>query len=170
MLGAFLRRSGVALSIPRRLLLSLLPSRAQSPLGPSSTSSCPNKTQYTEVNTRMQPPADGNSEFFCMHEPDVPLLNKDFERNTWPAIFSGHTDGQFSTSRRRASPSPDRPRMQQTADERVLRFGVPPTIPTNHTCRPFLRSEYLAQCLLGPQLLPEQQPLTPLRIVHGHHV
>jgi hypothetical protein len=49
----------------------------------------------------MQPPADGNSEFFCMHEPDVPLLNKDFERNTWPAIFSGHTDGQFSTSRRR---------------------------------------------------------------------
>src|SRR5215208_4553303 len=64
LLGAFLRRSGVALSIPRCLLLSLLPSSAQSPLGPSSTSSCPNKTQYTEVNTHMQPPADVHSRFF----------------------------------------------------------------------------------------------------------
>jgi hypothetical protein len=43
----------------------------------------------------MQPPADGDSEFFCMHEPDVPLLNRDFERNTWPAILSGDGDGQL---------------------------------------------------------------------------
>jgi hypothetical protein len=42
----------------------------------------------------MQPPADGDSELFCMHEPDVPLLNKVFERKTPPAILPGHADGQ----------------------------------------------------------------------------
>jgi hypothetical protein len=42
----------------------------------------------------MQPPADGDSEFFYMHELDVPLLNRVFERKTPPAILSGHTDGQ----------------------------------------------------------------------------
>jgi hypothetical protein len=43
----------------------------------------------------MQPPADGDSELFCMHEPDVPLLNKVFERKTPPAILPGHADGQL---------------------------------------------------------------------------
>jgi hypothetical protein len=42
----------------------------------------------------MQPPADGDSELFCMHEPDVPLLNKVFERKTPSAILPGHADGQ----------------------------------------------------------------------------
>jgi hypothetical protein len=42
----------------------------------------------------MQPPADGDSELFCMHEPNVPLLNKVFERRTPPAILPGHADGQ----------------------------------------------------------------------------
>jgi hypothetical protein len=42
----------------------------------------------------MQPPADGNSEFFCMHEPDVPLLNRVLERKAPPTILPGHSDGQ----------------------------------------------------------------------------
>jgi hypothetical protein len=42
----------------------------------------------------MQPPADGDSEFFCMHEPDVPLLDKVLERKTPPTILPGHSDGQ----------------------------------------------------------------------------
>jgi hypothetical protein len=42
----------------------------------------------------MQPPADGNSEIFCMREPDVPLLNKVLERKTPPAIHPGRSDGQ----------------------------------------------------------------------------
>ena len=108
--GGFLRRSRVALSIPRCLLLSLLPSSAQSPLGSSSTSSCPNKFQYTVVQTRMQPPCRRCSRFiFAFMSLMFPSWNRYSKGRPCPPYFlATQTTSRrfFSTSRRLVSPSP----------------------------------------------------------------
>src|SRR5215207_484176 len=62
-------------------------------------------------------------------------------------------------------------RMHQAADELVLRFDVSFAVSSVPLLQGLLELEVSGtQLLVGPQLVPEQQPLMPLWVVRSHHV
>src|SRR5215211_5566868 len=79
MLGAFLRRSGVALSIPRSLSPALLPSSVHSPLRPSSHIQLSQRTLiYRGTYAHATPCGWILMTFFCFHEPDFRKESRSF--------------------------------------------------------------------------------------------